>query len=189
MLAIVALFLGTCCALVHANAARVNLHTVRTLTFYHGARTTGRRDPGVLQLQCVGRECNEVGVPVVQCHNTGVVANDVDAVQWACSASLPSAYKLSRVNVECEGYDSRYDRTYVLAGSCALRFSLHRRRRRHAAPSPTAPRSRTVGNETSTMLVLIDGLLVLLVCCLPLVYCAYLPPPMRRPPMTYAVSV
>lgn len=48
---------------------------------------------------------------------------------WSCTASsLPNDTELGSVNVSCEGYTYRDD-PYVLAGSCAMEYTL-------TAPTP-----------------------------------------------------
>ncbi|KAK0526614.1 hypothetical protein OC835_005225 [Tilletia horrida] len=97
---------------------RIKLDAIRTLTFYKDERTTARRTRGVPQLTCVGKgsACRRYQPDVVQCSSMG-------DWQWKCEADLPEAFRLGKVEVSCEGWDSPDD-PYVLSGSCGLTYNL-----------------------------------------------------------------
>ena len=58
----------------------------------------------------------------MRCKNQGSDYDD-ENVQWTCTASLPSEFKLGSTDVICEGYDSSND-PRVLKGSCAVEYRL-----------------------------------------------------------------
>ncbi|GBG26182.1 Store-operated calcium entry-associated regulatory factor [Hondaea fermentalgiana] len=85
--------------------------------------TTGRRSAPVPQLTCVGGDCS-FEPDVVQCRNVGT--DSYGEVQWACTAQLPNEFDLGTTDVVCEGFNSRDD-PFILAGSCGLEYTMHRR--------------------------------------------------------------
>jgi hypothetical protein len=93
-------------------ADRVALSSIRTLTLYKDAYTTGRRSSPVPQLTCEGKACALYAPDVVRCTNAGGYGAEVE---WTCNAELPSALRMGRVEVSCEGY-SRPGDAYVLKG-------------------------------------------------------------------------
>jgi len=58
----------------------------------------------------------------MRCKNQGSDYED-ENIQWTCTASLPSEFKLGSTDVICEGYDSSSD-PYVLKGSCGVEYRL-----------------------------------------------------------------
>lgn len=56
----------------------------------------------------------------MQCYNTGFDGRDVN---WKCVAEVNPKVKLDSAVVNCEGY-AYPDDPYVLAGSCAVKYSL-----------------------------------------------------------------
>ena len=58
----------------------------------------------------------------MRCKNQGSDYDD-ENIQWTCTASLPSEFKLGSTDVICEGYDSSSD-PYVLKGSCGVEYRL-----------------------------------------------------------------
>ena len=58
----------------------------------------------------------------MRCKNQGSDYED-ENVQWTCTASLPSEFKLGSTDVICEGYNSSDD-PYVLKGSCGVEYRL-----------------------------------------------------------------
>ena len=58
----------------------------------------------------------------MRCKNQGSDYDD-ENIQWTCTASLPSEFKLGSTDVICEGYDSSND-PYVLKGSCGVEYRL-----------------------------------------------------------------
>jgi len=99
------------------------LSKVRTLTLYGDKQTTHRRVSAIPQLACVGGNgCKHHEVDLMRCTNAGS-EYDAEDVQWTCSASLPSEFKLGSTEVICEGYDNADD-PWVLKGSCAVEYRL-----------------------------------------------------------------
>ncbi|KAL9105339.1 MAG: hypothetical protein Q9187_008727, partial [Circinaria calcarea] len=99
------------------------LSNVKTLTLRKELKTSHRRVSAVPQLKCVGGNAKGLyEVDVLRCNNQG---SDYDAenIQWTCTASLPSEFKLGSTDVICEGYDSSSD-PYVLKGSCGVEYRL-----------------------------------------------------------------
>jgi hypothetical protein len=58
----------------------------------------------------------------MRCTNAGADYNAED-IQWSCTASLPTDFKLGSTDVICEGYSSPDD-DYVLKGSCGVEYRL-----------------------------------------------------------------
>ncbi|EPS28637.1 hypothetical protein PDE_03583 [Penicillium oxalicum 114-2] len=101
------------------------LSNVQTLTLRANRQTTARRVSPVPQLTCVGpskKICNLYQVDVMRCTNDGY-DYDAEDVQWSCTASLPSEFKLGATDVICEGYRSSEDK-WVLKGSCAVEYRM-----------------------------------------------------------------
>ncbi|CAG8700749.1 16064_t:CDS:2, partial [Acaulospora morrowiae] len=70
---------------------KVLLADVKTITFYRGKLTTGRRNEPIRQMQCVGGDaCHEFVPDVVQCTNVGSDGTDTN---WRCDAELPKSLK------------------------------------------------------------------------------------------------
>lgn len=63
-------------------------------------------------------------------------------MNWKCEASLPKGTHLSKVEVQCEGFDYPDD-PYILAGSCGASFEVVGEAPRRQVPS--APASSTLG--------------------------------------------
>ncbi|KAI9714756.1 MAG: hypothetical protein M1820_000045 [Bogoriella megaspora] len=104
-------------------ADSVLLSNVQTLTLRNGLKTSHRRVAAVPQLKCVGGNAKGLyEVDVMRCKNAGADYDD-DNVQWTCTASLPSEFKLGSTDVICEGYESSND-PYVLKGSCGVEYRL-----------------------------------------------------------------
>ena len=59
---------------------------------------------------------------IMRCRNQGA-DYDREDIQWTCTASLPSEFKLGSTDVMCEGYESSND-PYVLKGSCGVEYRL-----------------------------------------------------------------
>ncbi|CBJ48530.1 conserved unknown protein [Ectocarpus siliculosus] len=109
-------------------ADRVLLSDVNILTFTRSKKTTHRRVPAVQQLIC--DDSGPAGCPnkkeylfeYATCENEGIGENMMPS--WSCTASsLPKDTELGSVNVSCEGY-TYGDDPYVLAGSCAMEYTL-----------------------------------------------------------------
>src|SRR5277367_2055321 len=75
---------------------KVKLTDIQALTLYDGKMTTGRRAAPIPQLRCVGGDCYNAGVTVMQCYNRGSDGNDV---QWECKAQLKKPYVLGVIQV------------------------------------------------------------------------------------------
>jgi hypothetical protein len=102
---------------------KVLLEDVPSLTFRAGEMTAARRSSSIPKLRCVSG-CTSTNQPTqVTCTNSGSAGSG--NIQWKCTGDVGSGYKFGRVNVNCEGHDSREDR-YVLQDSCALEYSLER---------------------------------------------------------------
>src|SRR5699024_80207 len=101
------------------------LSNVHTLTLRAGRLTTGRRLPPVPQLTCTGpsrRICKLYQPETIRCVNGGYDYDEED-VQWTCTASLPTEFKLGSTDVVCEGYRDSDDK-WVLKGSCAVEYRM-----------------------------------------------------------------
>ncbi|EIW68679.1 hypothetical protein TREMEDRAFT_31622 [Tremella mesenterica DSM 1558] len=92
---------------------KIALNSIKTLTFYAGEQTTSRRTTSIPQLKCLGRACREYQPEVVQCINVG--EDGGGGIQWKCETDLPSAFRLGKVQVSCEGYSHPGDKN-VLQG-------------------------------------------------------------------------
>jgi hypothetical protein len=57
-------------------------------------------------------------------------------VNWKCEATLPKGTHLSKVEVQCEGFDYPED-PYILAGSCGVSFEVVGDAPRRAAATPS----------------------------------------------------
>ncbi|CAG8597229.1 3364_t:CDS:10 [Acaulospora morrowiae] len=122
---------------------KVLLADVKTITFYRGKLTTGRRNEPIRQMQCVGGDaCHEFVPDVVQCTNVGSDGTgqfceksfempgstnilSFQDTNWRCDAELPKSLKFGPITVSCEGYNYPED-PYILRGSCGLEYTLYR---------------------------------------------------------------
>ncbi|KAI9869702.1 MAG: hypothetical protein M1830_005203, partial [Pleopsidium flavum] len=101
----------------------VLLSNVKTLTLRKDLETSHRRVAAVRQLKCIGGNAKGLyDIDVMRCKNQGSDYED-ENIQWTCTASLPSEFKLGSTDVICEGYDSSSD-PYVLKGSCGVEYRL-----------------------------------------------------------------
>ncbi|KAI4189946.1 MAG: hypothetical protein L6R41_001131 [Letrouitia leprolyta] len=110
-------------ALRASEGQKVLLSKVQTLTLRHGMMTSHRRVSAIPQLKCIGGNARGLyDVDIMRCKNQG---SDYDEqnIQWTCTASLPSEFKLGSTDVFCEGYESPID-PYVLKGSCGVEYRL-----------------------------------------------------------------
>ncbi|KAE8371657.1 hypothetical protein BDV26DRAFT_286597 [Aspergillus bertholletiae] len=101
------------------------LSKVQTLTLRGNRLTTSRRVNPIPQLKCTGpskRICNLYPIDVMRCTNAGYDYDEED-VQWTCTASLPSEFKLGSTDVVCEGYRNSDDK-WILKGSCGVEYRL-----------------------------------------------------------------
>lgn len=116
------------CISITTTAARkpsesVLLSKVRSLTLRKDLKTSHNRVSAVPQLTCVGGTAKGLyEIDVLRCKNAGSSYGDED-VQWTCTASLPSEFKLGSTDVICEGFSSSDD-PYVLKGSCGVEYRL-----------------------------------------------------------------
>lgn len=123
------ILLCVCCWCVSAanstttvNPKPVPLASIKALTFRNGVKTTFRRAAATWQLGCTGG-CN-LGKPgSVECVNIG---SDGRVPQWRCDAALARRVRFKHVRVSCEGWVGPSDTKNVVAGSCALEYSLTR---------------------------------------------------------------
>lgn len=106
------------------NNKRALLENINVLNFRKNQWTvSGGRNSPMKQLNCVGgNACYDYEPEIVHCKNVGFDGYDVS---WECSSDLPNEYKFGATDVSCEGYNSPND-PYILAGSCALEYTLHR---------------------------------------------------------------
>ncbi|BBN07102.1 store-operated calcium entry-associated regulatory factor [Marchantia polymorpha subsp. ruderalis] len=151
-------------------AKAVSLDTVPSLVFQKWKLTNYRRNEPIYQLKCVSG-C-EFEPDWVKCFNVNSPVDKGPA--WRCQADLPSHLQFFTLEVICEGYESKNDKS-ILEGSCGLEYSL-----RHVAPPNPEPRgakmaSAEVSNPegkselqwgTCQWLILAT---VIYVCC----YCLY----------------
>ncbi|KAI1703546.1 SOCE-associated regulatory factor of calcium homoeostasis domain-containing protein [Ditylenchus destructor] len=119
----VLLFVWMVCdsSIAFAEAQRVLLRDVTSITLNRGVYTSGRRSAPVPQLQCTGGTANGKYSPkTVQCYNRGFDGVDV---QWECKADMPLDFQFGKISVSCEGYEYPND-PYILANSCGLEYEL-----------------------------------------------------------------
>ncbi|KAL9072822.1 MAG: hypothetical protein Q9161_003364 [Pseudevernia consocians] len=101
----------------------VLLSDVKALTLRKDLKTSHNRVSAVPQLKCIGGAAQGLyEIDVIRCKNAGSSYGDAD-VQWTCTASLPSEFKLGSTDVICEGFSSSED-PYVLKGSCGVEYRL-----------------------------------------------------------------
>ena len=101
----------------------VLLSSVKALTLRNGLKTSHNRVPAVPQLKCIGGNAKGLyDIDVLRCKNSGSSYGDED-IEWTCSASLPSEFKLGTTDVICEGYKNSED-PYILKGSCGVEYRL-----------------------------------------------------------------
>lgn len=99
------------------------LSDIKALTLRKDLKTSHNRVPAVPQLKCIGGTAKGLyEIDVLRCKNAGSSYGDED-VQWTCTASLPSEFKLGSTDVICEGFSSSED-PYVLKGSCGVEYRL-----------------------------------------------------------------
>ena len=96
---------------------------MKSLTLRKDLKTSHNRVSAVPQLNCIGGTAKGFyDIDVLRCKNAGSSYGDED-VQWTCTASLPSEFKLGSTDVICEGFSSSED-PYVLKGSCGVEYRL-----------------------------------------------------------------
>ena len=99
------------------------LSDIKALTLRKDLKTSHNRVPALPQLKCIGGTAKGLyEIDVLRCKNAGSSYGDED-VQWTCTASLPSEFKLGSTDVICEGFSSPED-PYVLKGSCGVEYRL-----------------------------------------------------------------
>ncbi|KAL8647500.1 MAG: hypothetical protein Q9226_006403, partial [Calogaya cf. arnoldii] len=137
------LFTNAVEALRKTEGQKILLSKVQTLTLRHDLMTSHRRVAAVPQvsspftyslpfswwglippqLKCIGGNAKGYyNVDIMRCKNQGA-DYDREDIQWTCTASLPSEFKLGSTDVICEGYESSND-PYVLKGSCGVEYRL-----------------------------------------------------------------
>ena len=110
-------------SLARKQPERVLLSSIKTLTLRQGLKAAHNRASPIPQLKCVGGTAKGLyDIDVLRCKNAGSSYDDVD-VEWTCTASLPSEFKLGSTDVTCEGYTGPDD-PYVLKGSCGVEYRL-----------------------------------------------------------------
>ncbi|KAL6713061.1 hypothetical protein ACLMJK_009182 [Lecanora helva] len=113
----------TTSSLARKSPESVLLSNVKSLTLRKDLTTSHNRVAAAPQLKCVGGTAKGVyEIDVLRCKNSGSAYGDED-IQWTCSASLPSEFKLGSTEVICEGFKSPDD-PYVLKGSCGVEYRL-----------------------------------------------------------------
>lgn len=155
------IFLLAFCAIISAYADKVRLADIQVLTFQKGMVTTGRRSPGVPQLQCVNcNHQNQDKVTSVQCRNVGTDGRDVN---WKCETSVSKEWELGLTSVSCEGFDYPDD-PYVLVGSCGLEYQLKRNTNYVPTPiyRPVTPTYET-SSFTDSVNLFVGGTIFLIV--------------------------
>ena len=101
----------------------VLLSDVKALTLRKDLKTSHNRIPAVPQLKCTGGTAKGLyEIDVLRCKNAGSSYGDED-VQWTCTASLPSEFKIGSTDVICEGFSSSEDQ-HVLKGSCGVEYRI-----------------------------------------------------------------
>ena len=106
-----------------SKAERVLLSSVKSLTLRKDLKTTHNRVSAVPQLVCTGGSAKGLyEIDVLRCKNAGYSYGEED-IQWTCTASLPSEFKLGSTDVICEGFASSDD-PYILKGSCGVEYRL-----------------------------------------------------------------
>lgn len=101
------------------------LSNVDALTLRANRMTSSRRVSPIPQLSCIGpskKICDKYQIETMRCKNEGY-DYDAEDVQWTCTASLPSEFKLGSTDVVCEGYRNSDDK-WVLKGSCGVEYRL-----------------------------------------------------------------
>lgn len=100
------------------------LSNVQALTLRTNRMTTSRRVSAAPQLKCIGHEkiCKLYEIETMRCKNEGYDYDEED-IQWTCTASLPSEFKLGSTDVICEGYRNSDD-PWVLKGSCGVEYRM-----------------------------------------------------------------
>ena len=117
------LFLLTSFSTCRKSPERVLLSSVRALTLRKDLLTTHNRVSAVPQLKCIGGNAKGLyDVDLLRCKNQGSSYGEED-IEWTCSASLPSEFKLGSTDVICEGFSSSDD-PYILKGSCGVEYRL-----------------------------------------------------------------
>ena len=151
-----------------AKHEKVRLSDVRSLTLRGDRKTTHRRVSAIPQLRCVGGNARGLyDVDVLRCTNEGASYGGDQDVQWTCTASLPSEFRLGATDVKCEGYASADD-PYILKGSCGIEYRLmltqrgeERYGRRRERPGDGAKRGETLSTvEWMLFWALFAGVLV-----------------------------
>lgn len=113
----------TTLTLARKSPESVLLSDVKTLTLQKDFKTSHNRVSAVPQLKCIGGTAKGLyEIDVLRCKNAGSSYGDED-VQWTCTATLPSEFKLGSTDVICEGFSSSED-PYVLKGSCGVEYRL-----------------------------------------------------------------
>ena len=102
---------------------RVLLSNIKSLTLRKGFKTTHQRVTPIPQLKCVGGTAKDLyDIDVMRCKNAGSSYDEAD-VEWTCTASLPSEFKLGSTDVICEGFTGPDD-PHILKGSCGVEYRL-----------------------------------------------------------------
>eukprot|EP00035_Acanthoeca_spectabilis_P004694 m.106220 g.106220 ORF g.106220 m.106220 type:complete len:284 (-) comp12689_c0_seq1:357-1208(-) len=114
--------------------SKVLIENITELSLSRGAITTGRRSPGVPQMQCLSG-CGYHEPSSIQCVNTG---SFIGEPQWECTADLSIHWRFGSTMVICEGFDYPED-PFVLKGSCGLEYRLVRSNNAAAARNREHP--------------------------------------------------
>ena len=103
---------------------RVKFHDLGQQTFRLGYMTNARRSSPIPQITCIsgyGKPDCSKGPSEITCSIVEKFGNS-DAI-WKCTSVLGSAYKISKYDVSCEGYDYPDD-PYILDKSCGVEYVL-----------------------------------------------------------------
>jgi hypothetical protein len=121
MLTVTFLFTMNITSAEEPDGDKVKMRDVETLLFRKEMMTTGRRSKPVSQMICEGHPCKKNAPDSISCKNIGWDGKDPI---WDCTTSEMKDTKLSKIEVQCEGYEYPDDPN-ILVGSCAVIFQLN----------------------------------------------------------------
>ncbi|KAH8689640.1 hypothetical protein BGW36DRAFT_433643 [Talaromyces proteolyticus] len=150
------------------------LSNVQTLTLHGDRMTSHRRVSPIPQLKCTGpsKICKLYSIDTMRCTNQGHDYDEED-IQWTCTASLPSEFKLGSTDVICEGYRNAADK-WILKGSCGVEYRLlltEDGERRYGYQNPkydTSKTQKTSSDVSSALAVIVFvgiSVIILLALC------------------------
>ena len=99
--------------------SRVLLEDVPYLSFSKNKMTLGNRLPSIPQMKCLNKyDISKINK--ITCNNLGVENNNIN---WECNTDIDEKYKLDKVEILCEGYESPED-PYIFKGSCSIQYII-----------------------------------------------------------------